>query len=116
MASTFSAAVIIPGGCWQRGAAQLSQVEFPTLMSTMICQCWANACGRWAGSEAASLKCSVCDEFPANTKHLHNICTTSAQRLRRRSNIVQMFWCIGKCCLALRIRHPRDVINALFCT
>ena len=28
--------------------------------------------------------------FPANTKHLYNICTTSAQRLRRFSNIVQM--------------------------
>ena len=26
---------------------------------------------------------------PANTKHLYNICTTSAQRLRRWSNIVQ---------------------------
>ena len=29
---------------------------------------------------------------PANTKHLHNICTTSAQRLRRWSNIVQMLY------------------------
>ena len=28
--------------------------------------------------------------IPANTKH--NICTTSAQRLRRWSNIVQMFY------------------------
>ena len=27
---------------------------------------------------------------PANTKHFYNICTTSAQRLRRWSNIVQM--------------------------
>ena len=30
--------------------------------------------------------------FPANTKHLHNICTTSAQRLRRCSNFVQMLY------------------------
>ena len=30
--------------------------------------------------------------IPANTKHLYNICTTSAQRLRRRSNIVQMLY------------------------
>ena len=29
---------------------------------------------------------------PANTKHLYNICTTSAQRLRRWSNIVQMLY------------------------
>ena len=29
---------------------------------------------------------------PANTKHLHNICTTSAQRLRRWSHIVQMLY------------------------
>ena len=28
--------------------------------------------------------------FPANTKHLHNICTMLNQRLRRWSNIVQM--------------------------
>ena len=28
--------------------------------------------------------------IPANTNHLYNICTTSAQRLRRWSNIVQM--------------------------
>ena len=29
---------------------------------------------------------------PANTKHLYNICTTSAQRLRRWSNIIQMLY------------------------
>ena len=30
--------------------------------------------------------------LPANTKHLHNICTMSAQRLRRWSNIVQLLY------------------------
>ena len=30
--------------------------------------------------------------IPANTKHLYNICTASAQRLRRWSNIVQMLY------------------------
>ena len=30
--------------------------------------------------------------IPANTKHLYNICTTSAQRLHRWSNIVQMLF------------------------
>ena len=30
--------------------------------------------------------------YPANTKHLHSICKTSAQRLRRWSNIVQMLY------------------------
>ena len=30
--------------------------------------------------------------YPANTKHLYNICTTSAQRFRRWSNIVQMLF------------------------
>ena len=29
---------------------------------------------------------------PANTKHLYSICTTSAQRLRRWANIVQMLY------------------------
>ena len=29
---------------------------------------------------------------PANTKHLNNICTTSAQRLRRWANIVQLVY------------------------
>ena len=33
-----------------------------------------------------------CPSHPANTKHLYNICTTSAQRLRRWSNIVQMLY------------------------
>ena len=30
--------------------------------------------------------------FPANTNHLYSICTTSAQRLRRWSNIVQLLY------------------------
>ena len=30
--------------------------------------------------------------IPANTKHLYNICTMSAQRLRRWSNIVRMLY------------------------
>ena len=30
--------------------------------------------------------------MPANTKHLHSICTTSAQRLRRWPNILQMLY------------------------
>ena len=30
--------------------------------------------------------------FPGNTKHLSNICTMYAQRLRRWSNIVQMLY------------------------
>ena len=29
------------------------------------------------------------DDIPASTKHLYNVCTMSAQRLRRLSNIVQ---------------------------
>ena len=35
---------------------------------------------------------SIFEIFPANTKHLYNICTTSAQRLRRWSDIVQMLY------------------------
>ena len=35
---------------------------------------------------------NVRDVEPANTKHLYNISTTSAQRLRRWSNIVQMLY------------------------
>ena len=31
-------------------------------------------------------------EIPANTKHLYNICTTSAQSLRRWSNNVKMLY------------------------
>ena len=38
----------------------------------------------------------VSSAFPANTKHLHSICTTSAQRPRRWSNVVQMSY---KCCV-----------------
>ena len=39
---------------------------------------------------AASVTPSICWCFPANAKHLHSICTTSAQRLRRWSTVVQM--------------------------
>ena len=35
-------------------------------------------------------QCSLCDA--ASTKHLHKIYTLSAQRLRRRANIVQFFY------------------------
>ena len=41
--------------------------------------------------------------IPANTKHLHSICTTSAQRLRRWSNIVQMLY---KCVVFTGIKPP----------
>ena len=30
--------------------------------------------------------------FLANTKHLYNICTTSAQRLRRWADVVQLLY------------------------
>ena len=43
-------------------------------------------------------------ELPANTKHLYDICTTSAQRLRRWSNIVHMLY---KCFVFTEI--PRNV-------
>ena len=39
---------------------------------------------------------------PADIKHLHNICTTSAQRLRRWSNIVQM---LCKCFVLLGLEE-----------
>ena len=32
------------------------------------------------------------DTIPANMKHLYNICTTSSERLRGWSNIVQMLY------------------------
>ena len=38
------------------------------------------------------LDCDGTLSHPANTKHLYNICTTSAQRLRRWSNIIQMLY------------------------
>ena len=47
---------------------------------------------RWLNIEPTLHKCTMFERkssFPANTKHLYNIYTTSAQRLRRWSNIVQ---------------------------
>ena len=43
-----------------------------------------------AGSECIMFSTST--SYPANTKHLNNICTTPAQRLQHWSNIVQIFW------------------------
>ena len=41
--------------------------------------------------------------YPANTKYLYHICTTSAQRLRHWSNFVQMLYK----CLCLLGRYSR---------
>ena len=46
--------------------------------------------------------------YPANTKHLHNICTKPAQRLRRWSNFVQM---LHKCFIPANTKHLYN-----FCT
>ena len=35
--------------------------------------------------------------IPANTKHLYNIYTTSAQRRRRYTNVIQMFCVCWEC-------------------
>ena len=53
--------------------------------------------------------------FPANTKHLHNICTTSAQRLRRWPNIVQVLY-KGFVFAWLRYQPRADVIQMLLCS
>ena len=45
-------------------------------------------------------------QTPANTKHLYNICTTSAQRLRRWTNIVQMLYK----CLCLLGSIPKPIV------
>ena len=47
----------------------------------------------------------------ANTKHLYNICTTAAQRLRRWLNIVQMFYTNVLCLLGViytNTTYPAD--------
>ena len=41
-----------------------------------------------------------CRWYPANTKHLHDICTTSAQRLRRWADVVQISY---KCFVAFHL-------------
>ena len=48
----------------------------------------------------------------ANTKHLYNICTTSAQRLRRWSNIVQMLY-KGLCLLGCDVIRVGPTIQGL---
>ena len=41
-------------------------------------------------------------ENPADTKHVYNICTTSAQRLRRWADVVQMLY---KCFVSAGKEH-----------
>ena len=55
---------------------------------------------RWRWANVSCLQ-----DWGANTKHLHNICTTSAQRLRRWSNIVQMLY---KCFLVCNAGDRAD--------
>ena len=47
---------------------------------------------------------------PANTKHLYNISTTSAQRLRRWANIVQMLY-KGLCLLRTFVYPPEVAVG-----
>ena len=56
----------------------------------------------------ASIRCTWYTQCsPVNTKHLYNICTTTAQRLRRWTNIVQMLY---KCFVFTgRPTHPIPV-------
>ena len=60
--------------------------------------------------------CCVCQQryIPANTKHLYNICTMSAQRFRRWSNIVQMSC---KCFVfaGILLELPRGLTSASIC-
>ena len=51
----------------------------------------------WLGKAHRAFKVNTryiqeCCVIPANTKHLYNICTTSARRFRRWPNIVQMLY------------------------
>ena len=47
--------------------------------------------------------------FQANTKHLYNICTMSAQRLRRWSNIEQILYKCFSCLLSCSCLHIQSV-------
>ena len=49
-------------------------------------------------------------DIPANTKHLHNICKTSAERIRRWSNIVQMLY---KCFFITGLKLDMKSVNPL---
>ena len=53
---------------------------------------------------------SIVDNNPTNTKHLYNIYTMSAKRLRRWSNIVQMLY---KCLCLLGIQNWMNVLCLL---
>ena len=46
----------------------------------------------FAGLPAYCIALLIVAHYPANTKHLYNISTTSAQRLRRWPNIVEMLY------------------------
>ena len=50
--------------------------------------------------------CNIQSSNPANTKHLYNISTTTAQRLRRWSNIGQMLYK----CLVFTGNAPHGVL------
>ena len=54
------------------------------------------------------LKRIILFTVPADTKHLYNICTTSAQRLRRWPNVVQMLY---KCFAFAGVAPVSDGVN-----
>ena len=71
--------------------------------------CFVTIVFLWAQHPAFNIGHTDCS--PANTKHLYNICTTSVQRLRRWTNIVQLLY---KCLvftgwLAHSVEPARDI-------
>ena len=77
---------------WLRIAWEIGENHLPRLMWIRLYQieyghvssCFQLLCG------ILFVFCN--DLHPANTKHMYSICTTSAQRLRRWPNIVQMLY------------------------
>ena len=66
-------------------------------LHTRSCQKYISICLYTSGHiELKRVNHTYSNHIPADTKHFHNICTTSAQRLRRWSNIVHMSYkCAG---------------------
>ena len=91
-------------GHWPAG------ISHPAPNSRKLIKGWEPDCWDESGTvDPGRALCGIAP-YPANTKHLYNICTMLNQRRRRWADVVQMLY---KCFVFARRRRWADVVKML---
>ena len=102
-------------GCTPTIESEIDNLQIPKGQSTYT-QIYNQS--TYSGYIICVTRTRILGVYPANTKHLYNIYTTSAQRLRRWSNIVYMLYkCsvfTGSLCDQIRYSGCRPITDVIF--